>query len=123
MFVLVAHFRVALVAGVPVLDPPTPEGAIPADAAEPLAMLAAAPDCGRLQFARSTDSADKFVLVAEFASAAAYRRAISPWPMRMVVIPWLSTAEIEHTEVSEVLYSAIDGEIVVWEPTVPEPGR
>ncbi len=118
MFVLVAHFRVSLLPGVLV-----PGGAIPADATEPLAMLAGSPECGRLQFARSTDSGDKFVLVAEFASAAAYRRAISPWPMRTVVIPWLSTAELDHTEVNEVLYSAIDGEIVVWEPTVPEPGR
>ncbi len=118
MFVLVAHFRIPDVPAALV-----PGGAIPADAVEPLAMLAASPECGRLQFAHSTDSADKFVLVAEFASAAAYRRSISPWPMRMVVIPWLSTAELEHTEVNEVLYSAIDGEIVVWEPTVPEPGR
>ncbi|QNK80434.1 antibiotic biosynthesis monooxygenase [Nakamurella sp. PAMC28650] len=118
MFVLVAHFRV----------PASPAGvnqpaAIPADAVEPLAMLAASPECDRLLFARSTDAADKFVLVAEFESAVAYRRSISPWPMRMIVIPWLSTAELDHTEVDEVLYSAIDGEVVVWEPTVPEPGR
>lgn len=115
---LVAHFRVS--------DVPAnlaPGGAIPGDAVEPLAMLAASTECGRLQFAHSTESPEKFVLVAEFASAAAYRRAISPWPMRMVVIPWLSTAELEHTEVNEVLYSAIDGEILESEPTVPEPGR
>ena len=63
---------------------------------EPLALLAAAPDCLGLHFAHSTDSAEKFVLVAEFESAAAYRRAISPWPMRTTVIPWLSTAEAEN---------------------------
>lgn len=113
MFVLVAHFRVVGSRG----------AEVPADAAEPLAMLAASPECSRLQFAHSTDSAGKFVLIAEFASAAVYRRAISPWPMRMTVVPWLSTAEPENTEVSEVLFSSSDGVVVLDEPTVPEPGR
>ena len=113
MFVLVAHFRV----------PESRTAEIPKSAVEPLSMLAAAPDCLRLQFAHSTDSAEKFVLVAEFESAAAYRRAISPWPMRMTVVPWLSTAEPENTEVSEVLFSFVDGAVVHSEPTVPEPGR
>ena len=113
MFVLVAHFRV----------PGSRTADVPEAAVEPLDMLANSPDCLRLHFAHSTDSAEKFTLVAEFASAAAYRRAISPWPMRMTVIPWLSTAEAENTEVSEVLYSAIDGKIIHVEPTVPEPGR
>ena len=35
--------------------------------------------------------------------------------MRMTVIPWLSTAEPENTEVSEVLYSYVDGAVVVSE--------
>jgi hypothetical protein len=113
MFVLVAHFRF----------PGSRSADIPADAAEPLAMLAASPECLRMHFAHSTDSAEKFVLVAEFESASAYRRCISPWPMRMTVIPWLSSAEPENTEVSEVLFSVIDGVVSQTEPTVPEPGR
>lgn len=120
MFVLVAHF---LLPAPPADAVQSGSSAVPAEAVEPLAMLAASPECGRLLFAHSTDSIEKFLLVAEFESAAAYRRSLSPWPMRMVVIPWLSTAELDHTEVDEVLYSCIDREVVVWEPTVPEPGR
>jgi hypothetical protein len=113
MFLLVAHFR---------LEPSDP-GPIPEIAREPLALLAAAPECRRLHFARSTDAADHFVLVAEFDSAASYRRSLSPWPMRIQVIPWLSGAELDVTAVNEVLYSSIDGAVVVSEPTVPDPGR
>ncbi|SDP47755.1 Antibiotic biosynthesis monooxygenase [Nakamurella panacisegetis] len=113
MFVLVAHFRVQGSDSVQ----------IPPEAVEPLALLAASPDCLRLHFAHSTESAERFVLVAEFESAASYRRALAPWPIRMTVIPWLSTAEPQNTEVSEVLFAALDGTVVVSEPTVPEPGR
>lgn len=112
MFVLVAHFRTA----------GSPE-AIPESAAEPLTMLATSPECRRLSFARSTESAERFVLVAEFESAASYRRALSPWPVRTVVIPWLSEADQSTSEVSEVMLSAVDGAVTVWDPTVPEPGR
>ncbi len=119
MFVLVAHFR---------LDAPTrrdrPEAdPIPESAREPLALLGASPQCLRLRFARSTDAADRFVLVAEFESAASYRRSLSPWPMRIHVIPWLSTAELDVTAVNEVLYSSIEGAVTVTEPTVLDPGR
>jgi len=112
VFVLVAHFRFVGAAAEPV----------PSPAAEPLAMLAASPECRRLSFARSTDSAGRFVLVAEFDSAASYRRCLSPWPMRTVVVPWLSTADQQSSAVSEVLLSAADGVTTTWEPTVPEPG-
>ncbi|MET3807603.1 hypothetical protein ABIB25_004629 [Nakamurella sp. UYEF19] len=115
MFVLVAHFRI---------DPASHAGApIPSDAVEPLEMLAASGRCSRLHFARSADVAGRFVLVAEFESAAAYRQSLSPWPMRTVFIPWLSTAEVEVSEVSEVLFSAVDGKVVVAEPTVTHPAR
>ncbi len=123
MFLLVAHFR---------LDEPVAHDraptvaehlAVPPDAAEPLAMLAASPECLRLRFARSTDLPGRFVLVAEFGSAALYRRSLSPWPMRMVVVPWLSTAEIDTSEVHEVLLAADDGQVTTSEPTVTPPGR
>ncbi len=113
MFLLVAHFRMSA----------SPSDPVPEPAKAPLALLAASPECRRLHFARSTDAGDRFVLVAEFDTAASYRRSLSPWPMRMQVIPWLSTAEIDYTAVSEVLYSSIDDVVVVSEPTVPEPGR
>lgn len=131
MFLLVAHFRLdepAASVGVPT-GPSTPAGidaeqpAVPTAAVEPLALLAAAPECLRLRFARSTDVAGRFVLVAEFASAAQYRRSLSSWPMRTVVVPWLSTAELDSSEVHEVLLAAEHGRLTASEPTVTPPAR
>lgn len=115
MFVLIAHFHTESTAAA--------SGAVPDPAVEPLEMLAASPECRRMSFARSTEVPNRFVLVAEFESAAAYRRSLSPWPMRTVVVPWLSAADQQHTEVSEVLLSSVDGIVTRWRPTVPEPGR
>ena len=112
MFLLVAHFRL------------NPVGSgVPPEAAEPLTMLAASPECRSLRFARSTNTVDHYVLVAEFLSAPEYRRALAPWPMRTVVVPWLSTAQLEVSEVSEVLFSADGGELRSTRATVPDPGR
>jgi len=113
VFVLIAHFQVSGAVG----------SEIPPAASEPLTMLSASPECRRLHFAHSTESAERFVLIAEFDSAASYRRSLSPWPMRSVVIPWLATAVLDASEVNEVLWSAADGEVSVFEPTVPDPGR
>lgn len=130
MFLLVAHFRVDdPEADAKSIDGPTidAEGfdrpTVPAAAAQPLALLAASPECLRLRFARSTDVAGRFVLVAEFASAAQYRRCLSPWPMRMEVVPWLSTAEVDTSAVNEVLLAAEHGKLTTSEPTVTPPGR
>lgn len=97
--------------------------AVPVHAREALAMLAASPECARLRFGRSTDVAGRFVLTAEFASAADYRRSLSPWPMRTVVVPWLSTAEVDTSAVHEVLLAAEGGRLTASEPTVTAPGR
>lgn len=102
---------------------PGQDASIPHLATEPLAILAAAPGCLRLWFARSTEFSDRYTLVAEFEHAASYRRALASWPMRTVVVPWLSTANQDDSQVNEVLLSAVDGVVTVWEPTVDEPGR
>ena len=54
---------------------------------------------------------------------AGYRRAQSPFDVRVALIPWLSRADIRTSGVFEVL-TAADGENL-WEPdiTVPDPGR
>jgi len=114
VFLLVAHFRVP--AGVDpqqVLD----------QAREPLRLLAAQPDTVRLRWARSTEDAGHLVLTAEFATPATYRRALSPMPMRTVVIPWLSTAEVTTSGVHEVLLAADGGVVEEPEIIVPEPHR
>ncbi len=102
MFVLVAHFT----------EPAPPPA---------LAMLAAQPTCLRVVFARSTDEVDRYVLVAEFADAASYRRALSPFDVRTTVIPWLSTAQ-PGSGVHEALATASGGDLRAHQPTVT-PGR
>lgn len=86
-----------------------------------LELLASQPSCRRLRFAQSTDDAGRWILVAEFPSAAGYRSAIGPFDVRTTLVPWLSTAQ-QDSGVHEVLLSADDGEIVRHEPTVV-PGR
>ncbi len=110
MFILVAHFD-------------DPGGRLPDAALPALTLLAGQPECRRLRFAHSTERAGVFVLVAEFDSAGAYRRALAPFDVRTVVVPWLSTARIGDSGVNEVLLRADAGVVVRVEPTVPEPGR
>ena len=88
------------------------------------ALLAEQPTCRGLRFARSTEEAAHAVLVAEFDTAADYRRALSPFAVRTTVIPWLSTARVTDSGVFEVLAAADgDGSLRLLEPTVPEPDR
>ena len=118
MFVLVAHFATALPG-----QQASPTGTLPAGAEQPLSLLAASPQCRRLRFAQSTDVAGRYVLVAEFDSAAAYRRCLAGWDMRTEVAPWLSTAEVDVSGVHEVLFRADGGRVETMAPTVPDPGR
>jgi len=61
--------------------------------------------------------------VAEFDTAAGYRRAQSPLEVRRALSPSLSGAEVATSGAIEVL-TAADGQRL-WEPdiTVPDPGR
>ncbi|WP_154674004.1 antibiotic biosynthesis monooxygenase [Nakamurella lactea] len=96
-------------------DQPAPAGV--------LELFAAQPSCDRLVFARSTDEIDHYVLVAEFADAPSYRRALSPFDVRTTVIPWLSTAA-PGSGVNEALAVSRQHRIVEHEPTVtpgPDP--
>lgn len=113
MFLLIAYFTV---------EPGSADQAL-VDAAEPIRLLAAQPDTRTLRWGRSTEDASRLVLVAEFDTAAGYRRAQSPFEVRLALIPWLSQAEIRTSGVFEVL-TAADG-ATLWEPdvTVPDPGR
>lgn len=98
LFVLVARFAAAAPPGV-------------------VELLAAQPTCCRLRYVRATDVADSWTLVAEFAGAAAYRAALSPFDVRTTVIPWLSTA-IAGSGVGEALLSSEAALITVHRPTV-----
>ncbi len=114
MFLLIAHVD---------LDPGTsPEEGLAA-ALTPVDLLAAQPDTRRLRWARSTEAADRLVLVAEYETAAACRRALSPFEVRSAVIPWLSAAQSGTSGVFEVLAAADAGPLRLLEVTVPDPGR
>ncbi len=114
MFLLIANFLVS---------PGEPAGQALLDAAEPVRLLAEQPDTRMLRWGRSTEDANRLVLIAEFDTAAGYRRAQSPLEVRQVLIPWLSRADITTSGAFEVL-TAADGQRL-WEPdiTVPDPGR
>ena len=114
MFLLIAHFAV----------PPgtTPQQAL-LDADEPVRLLAAQPDTRWLRWARSTEDANALLLVAQFDTAAAYRRAQSPLEVRAALIPWLSGAEVSASGAFEVITAADAGVLSRPEVTVPDPGR
>lgn len=113
MFLLIAHF-----AGPPAVE-----------AGDPVALLAAQPQTTWLRWAQSTEEPARSVLVAQFASAAEYRRALAGFDVRTIVVPWLSSAEVTVSGVYEVVAtadrtgSADDGALVLAETTVAEPGR
>ena len=100
-----------------------------------VALLAAQPTARWVRWAGSTEEAGHRVLVAEFASAADYRRALSPFDVRMTVVPWLSGAEITTSGVFEVRAAAgadaagegrpeaASAPLVLSEVTVTDPGR
>lgn len=114
MFLLIAHFTV---------DSDAAAERMLAAAEEPVRLLATQPDTRRLRWARSTEDAGRLVLIAEFDTAAGYRRAQSPLEVRQALIPWLSGADIATSGAFEVL-TAADGALP-WDPevTVPDPSR
>jgi len=114
VFLLIANFDVD--------QGETAEQALAA-AIQPLRLLASQPDTQWLRWGRSTEDARRLVLIAQFETAAAYRRAQSPIEVRMALIPWLSKAEIRTSGAYEVLAAADGGEL--WDPEVivPDPGR
>jgi hypothetical protein len=80
-----------------------------ATARHALELLTAQPGCRTGRLGRATDEADRWVLVVEFDSVVAYRRALSPFPVREVVIPLLSRALADEPAAFELAVSAADG--------------
>jgi len=111
MFLLIAHF-----------EPGEPAGADPpAGSAEAVRLLGEQPATRSLRWARSTEEPVRWVLVAEFDTAADFRRAQSPFPVRAALIPWLAGAA--SSAAFEVVAVA---DRTVWsapEVIVDDPGR
>ena len=68
-----------------------------------LELLQAQPGCVHGTLGRSTEEGDRFVLAVLFESVTAYRRAMSPFPVREVVVPLLSQADNDGPNGFEVL--------------------
>lgn len=75
-----------------------------------LELLTAAPGCLGGELARAVDEPGRWVLTVRFVSVDAYRRALSPFPVREHVVPLLSEALADEPAAYEVLVSAADGQ-------------
>lgn len=74
-----------------------------------LELLTAQPGCLRGALGRSSEHGERWVLTVEFESIVAYRKALSPFDVREVVIPLLSEALTDEPAGYEVLVDARDG--------------
>jgi quinol monooxygenase YgiN len=92
----------------------TPEDApgLVARAGRALELLTAADGCLGGEFGRSVDEPERWVLAVRFASVDAYRRALSPFPVREHVVPLLSEALADEPATYETLVSAAAGAAV-----------
>ncbi|AOS65042.1 antibiotic biosynthesis monooxygenase family protein [Actinoalloteichus hymeniacidonis] len=75
-------------------------------------LLAEQPGCQGVQLARTVEEAAdgaEWTLLARFDSVVAYRRALSPFDVRVHVVPFLSKAEVGTSAVHEILLDAAPG--------------
>ncbi|WP_219415742.1 antibiotic biosynthesis monooxygenase family protein [Pseudonocardia nigra] len=74
-----------------------------------LELLTAADGCVGGELGRAVDEPDRWVLVVRFVSVDAYRRALSPFPVREHVVPLLSEALADEPATFETLVAAEGG--------------
>jgi quinol monooxygenase YgiN len=89
--------------------PPEDAPELLARAGRALELLTAADGCLGGEFGRSVDTPERWVLAVRFASVDAYRRALSPFPVREHVVPLLSEALADEPATYETLVSAAGG--------------
>jgi quinol monooxygenase YgiN len=77
-----------------------------------LELLTAADGCLGGELGRSVDEPDRWVLAVRFSSVDAYRRALSPFPVREHVVPLLSEALADEPATFETLVTAQSGSAV-----------
>ena len=88
---------------------PAADNAFAARLRRALELLTAAPGCLGGEAGRSVDDPDRWVLTVRFASVDAYRRALSPFPVREHVVPLLSEALADEPATFETLVTATAG--------------
>ena len=74
-----------------------------------LQLLTEAAGCRGGELGRAVDDPQRWVLTVRFASVDAYRRALSPFPVREHVVPLLSEALADEPSTFETLLDAVDG--------------
>jgi quinol monooxygenase YgiN len=82
-----------------------------ARAVRALELLTAADGCVGGELGRAVDEPDRWVLAVRFASVDAYRRALSPFPVREHVVPLLSEAIADEPATFETLASGAAGSV------------
>ncbi|MCW0213702.1 MAG: antibiotic biosynthesis monooxygenase [Pseudonocardia sp.] len=85
--------------------------AFAARARRALELLGAAPGCRGGEAGRAVDDPQRWVLTLRFDSVDAYRRALSPFPVREHVVPLLSEALPEEPSTYETLLVGTDGAV------------
>jgi hypothetical protein len=91
---------------------PRDADAFAARARHALALLTAAGGAEGGRLGRSVDDDAAWVLEVRFASVDAYRRALSPFPVREHVVPLLAEALTDGPSTFETLADAVDGTVL-----------
>ncbi|AEA26627.1 Antibiotic biosynthesis monooxygenase [Pseudonocardia dioxanivorans CB1190] len=95
--------------------PPADAGAFLARGRTALELLTAAPGCLGGDLGRAIEEPTRWVLQVRFASVDAYRRALSPFPVREHVVPLLAEALADEPATFETLVSGAGGAAVTHE--------
>jgi hypothetical protein len=83
-------------------------------------LLTVQPGCRRATLARAVDERDEWLLVVEFDSVTAYRRALSPFEVREHVVPLLSEASTEQAATFEPLLTGVEGAVTEQSSVIAE---
>jgi quinol monooxygenase YgiN len=76
-----------------------------------LELLTAQPGCLGGELGRAIEDPQRWTLTVRFASVHAYRRALSPFPVREHVVPLLAEALADEPATFETLVAAVDGTV------------
>jgi quinol monooxygenase YgiN len=91
--------------------PPEAAPGFLARARRALELLTASAGCRGGELGRSVDEPQRWVLTVRFESVPAYRRALSPFPVREHVVPLLSEALADEPSTFETLLEAATGQV------------
>ena len=87
------------------------EAELRARARTALELLTARPGCRGGELGRAIEEPDCWVLTVRFDSVDAYRRALSPFPVREHVVPLLAQARTDAPATFETLLAAAGGDV------------